>query len=205
MNDLFKDVTVEDFKDFYSRDFHGMFLPIWNDTTTYYKNDIVFYTLDPDSLQGQFYKALSENTAMTPPEHSEGQSAVWELVEGLSVYNYITDKDINKAMWQAYLNGNEDFGANEEDKICIFLHLVAFYLVMDLKNASAGLNSSYSGLVASKSVGSVSESYNFPQWIVNSPLYSIYSQNGYGMKYLSLIIPYLSTTILFSTGRTTFG
>lgn len=205
MNDLFKEVTVEDFKDFYARDFYGMFLPVYSDLITYNKGDIVFYTLDPDSLQGQFYKALSTNIGQTPPEHSTGESAVWEIVEGLSVYNYITDKDINKAMWQAYLNGNEDFGANEEDKICIFLHLVAFYLVMDLKNASAGLNSSYSGLVASKSVGSVSESYNFPQWIVNSPLYSIYSQNGYGMKYLSLIIPYLSTTILFSTGRTTFG
>ena len=205
MNELFYNVTPEDFKSFYARDFHGMFLPIYSDLTTYNKGDIVFYTLDSESLNGQFYKALSTNIGQTPPDHSTGEGAVWELVEGLSVYNYITDNDIIKAMWQAYLNGNEEFGQNEEDKVFIYLHLVAFYLVMDLKNASAGLNSSYAGLVASKSVGSVSESYNFPQWLVNSPLYSIYSQNGYGMKYLSLILPYISTTILFSPGRTTLG
>lgn len=194
MNELFLTVSVDDFKDFYARDFYNMFLPVWSSDNTYNKNDVVYYT------DKKFYVSKKdENTAL--PTNTTN----WQVNYSLKVFNYITDEDIQKAMWQAYLNGNEDFGANDDEKIFIFLHLVAFYLVMDLKNASAGLNSSYAGLVASKSVGSVSESYNFPQWIVNNPLYSIYSQNGYGMKYLSLIIPYLSTTILFSTGRTTLG
>lgn len=152
----------------------------------------IFSTVTIEQFKGYFFRDfpfLPNDCEISPEER----------------YNYVTDEDISKAMMQAQINANERFGNNDNEKVFIFLHLVAFYLVMDLKNASAGVNSTYSGLVASKSVGDVSESYNFPQWIVNSPLYSIYSQNGYGMKYLSLIIPYLSVTVLFSTGRTTFG
>ena len=194
MNEIFTTVSVDDFKDFYARDFYNMFLPVWSSDNTYNKDDVVYYT------DKKFYVSKKDNNTALPTDTTN-----WQVNYSLKVFNYITDEDIQKAMWQAYLNGNDAFGADDSEKIFIFLHLVAFYLVMDLKNASAGLNSSYAGLVASKSVGSVSESYNFPQWIVNNPLYSIYSQNGYGMKYLSLIIPYLSTTILFSTGRTTLG
>lgn len=194
MNEIFTTVSVDDFKDFYARDFYNMFLPVWSSDNTYNKDDVVYYT------DKKFYVSKKDNNTALPTDTTN-----WQVNYSLKVFNYITDEDIQKAIWQAYLNGNDAFGADDSEKIFIFLHLVAFYLVMDLKNASAGLNSSYAGLVASKSVGSVSESYNFPQWIVNNPLYSIYSQNGYGMKYLSLIIPYLSTTILFSTGRTTLG
>ena len=192
MNDLFKTVTADQFKAYYFRDFP--YLPYYDSDKTYFKGDVVYNNDDCN-----FYKSkVDNNTAAL------SNTTNWEVTKG-DVLNYITDTDIEKAIGQALLSANEEFGENREDKIIIFLHLVAFYLVMDLKNSSAGLNSSYSGLVASKSVGSVSESYNVPQWLANSPLYSIYSQNGYGMKYLSLISPYLSTTILFSTGRTTLG
>lgn len=190
MNDLFKTVTIEQFKSYYFRDFP--FLPVYIANKAYFTGDIVYYN-------NNFYKSLSDANTSSPDD-----SQSWELVQD-DVNNYVTDNDIEKALGQALLNANESFGANDDDKITIFLHLVAFYLVMDLKNASSGINSSYSGLVASKSVGDVSESYNFPTWITNNPLYSIYSQNGYGMKYLSLIIPYLSVTILFSRGRSTCG
>ena len=190
MNDLFKTVTVEQFKSYYFRDFP--FLPVWVEGQVYFTGDIVYY-------ESNFYKSLTDNNTALPTDTDN-----WEVIQG-SVYNYVTDEDIEKALGQAILNANEAFGADDDEKITIFLHLAAFYLVMDLKNASTGVNSSYSGLVASKSVGSVSESYNFPQWIVNNPLYSIYSQNGFGMKYLSLIIPYLSCTVLFSRGGTTIG
>ena len=195
MNDVFKSVTVEEFKAFYARDFYNMFLPVWVATKAYAKDDIVYYT------DNNFYKALVANTGVIP----SSDTTKWQVVTGLSVFNYITDDDIRKAMAQALTAANEDFGEDDDEKKRIFLHLVAFFLVLDLKNASAGLNSSYAGLVASKSVGSVSTSYNFPQWIINSPLYSIYSQNGYGLKYLSLILPYLGCTVLFSTGRTTLA
>lgn len=189
---IFSTVTIEQFKEYYMRDFP--FLPYYISYKTYKKGDIVY-----DNDSDTFYESLVNNNTA---ELTNTQS--WKVIPG-DKYSYVTDEDISKAMTQAQLNANERFGNNCNEKIYIFMHLVAFYLVMDLKNASAGINSAYSGLVASKSVGDVSESYNFPQWVVNSPLYSIYSQNGYGMKYLSLIIPYLSVTIMFSQGRTTFG
>lgn len=194
MNDLFKTVTAEQFKSYYARDFYNLYLPVWDADKTYFKGNVIYYT------DGNFYTSLTDNNTALPSDTEN-----WQITPHLSIYNYITDDDINRALGQALLNANDSFGADDNEKITIFLHLAAFYLVMDLKNASAGLNSSYAGLTASKSVGSVSESYNFPQWVVNNPLYSIYSQNGYGMKYLSLIIPYLSCTVIFSRGRTTLG
>lgn len=192
MNEIFHTVTADQFKAYYFRDFP--YLPYYDSDKTYFKGDVVYSDDDCN-----FYKSkVDNNTAAL------SNTTNWEVTKD-DVLSYITDMDIEKAIGQATLSANEDFGNSNEEKIMIFLHLVAFYLCLDMKNAATGINSSYAGLVSSKSVGSVSESYNFPQWVVNSPMYSLYSQNGYGMKYLSLIIPYLSCTVLFSTGRTTIG
>nr|DAJ74731.1 MAG TPA: head to tail adaptor [Caudoviricetes sp.] len=190
MNDIFKTVTTEQFKEYFFRDFP--FLPLYKEGKVYWTDDVVYYN-------EFFYKSLIDNNTSLPTD-----TEAWEVTKD-DVFNYVTDADIQKAMSQAIINANERFGYTNEEKINIYLHLIAFYLVVDLKNASAGVNSTYAGLVASKSVDGVSVSYNFPQWMMNNPLYSIYNQNGYGMKYLSLILPYLSITILFSPGRTTYG
>lgn len=189
-NNIFKNITIEQFKEYFFRDFP--YLPVWVKGKIYFTGDIVYFNQN-------FYKSLVDNNTATPNE-----TEMWQVTAG-NVQDYVTDADITRAMSQAYINANYDFGSTDEERIMIYLHLIAFYLVMDWQNASMGVNSGYSGLVASKSVGDVSESYNFPQWMMNSPLYSLYSSNGFGMKYLSLIIPYLSCTILFSRGRTTWG
>lgn len=189
-DNIFKNITIEQFKEYFFRDFP--YLPVWVEGKMYFTGDIVYFNQN-------FYKSLVDNNTATPNE-----TEMWQATAG-KVQDYVTDADITRAMSQAYINANYDFGSTDEERIMIYLHLIAFYLVMDWQNASMGVNSGYSGLVASKSVGDVSESYNFPQWMMNSPLYSLYSSNGFGMKYLSLIIPYLSCTILFSRGRTTWG
>ena len=190
MNDIFKTVTVEEFKQYFFRDFS--YLPLWDSLKSYMKGDLVYY-----DENGYFYKSLVDDNEGLPTETTK-----WQRVPG-NKYDYITDEDITKAMSQAIINANSRFGNSCQEKRTIYLHLVAFYLVMDWKNAAAGAASAYSGLVASKSVGDVSESYNFPTWLMNSPLYSLYATNGFGLKYLSLILPYLSCTIMFSTGRST--
>lgn len=189
-DNIFKNITIEQFKEYFFRDFP--YLPVWVKGKIYFTGDIVYFNQN-------FYKSLVDNNTATPNE-----TEMWQVTAG-NVQDYVTDADITRAMSQAYINANYDFGSTDEERIMIYLHLIAFYLVMDWQNASMGVNSGYSGLVASKSVGDVSESYNFPQWMMNSPLYSLYSSNGYGMKYLLLIIPYMSCTILFSRGRTTWG
>lgn len=186
----FDTVTVEQFKEYFFRDFS--YLPLFVAGKIYFVGDIVYY-------ENNFYKSLIDNNTFSPED-----VGAWEPTRG-NINDYVTDADIQRAMSQAIVNANYRFGNNDTERINIYLHLIAFYLVLDWRNAAAGVNSGYSGLVASKSVGDVSESYNFPQWMINNPLYSLYSSNGYGMKYLSLIIPYLSCTILFSPGRTTWG
>lgn len=189
MTDIFKTVTVEQFKEYFFRDFS--YLPVYVEGKVYFTDDIVYY-------DNNFYKSLVDNNTSVPSVNSEN----WAVTAG-NIKDYVTDADITRAMSQAYVNANYDFGSTNNERIMIYLHLIAFYLVLDWQNASGGVNSGYAGLVSSKSVGDVSESYNFPQWMMNNPLYSLFSSNGYGMKYLSLIIPYLSCTILFSRGRTT--
>ena len=187
---IYENVTIQQFKEYFFRDFS--YLPLWIEGKAYFTGDVVYY-------ENNFYKSLVDANTAIPTDADN-----WELTQD-STLNYITDMDIERAMSQAIINANYRFGSNDTERINIYFHLIAFYLVMDWRNASAGVNSAYAGMVDSKSVGDVSESYYFPQWLTALPVYSLYSQNGYGLKYLSLILPYMSITILFSKGRSTVG
>lgn len=191
MTSIFKNVTVEKFKSFFFRDFP--YLPIWDSEKTYWSGDIVYYEND-------FYTSNIDNNVDNEPNQSDD----WKKVKG-DILDYVTDNDIQKAMSQAINNCNENFGDNCEEKINIYLHLIAFYLVMDLKNAQTGINGGVAGAVSSTHVGDVSESYAIPQWMMTDPMYSMFAQNGYGLKYLSLIAPYLAVTVMFSQGTSTYG
>lgn len=189
--DLFENVTVEQFKEYFYRDFP--FLPIYDAEKTYFEGDIVY-------KDGIFYTSLTNCNV----GRDVSEIGYWKCIR-IDEYDYVLDKDVEKAMGQARISANERYGETDEEKINIFLHLVAFYLTIDLKNASTGVSGAYTGVVSSKSVGDVSESYALPQWVLKSPMYSIYAQNGFGLKYLSLIAPYLAVTILYSRGDSTVG
>lgn len=188
---ILNNVTVEQFKAYFFRDFS--YLPVWDSKKTYWNGDVVYY-------EHSFYSSNTDNNEDNEPDKSED----WVKVKG-DIYEYVTDEDIQKAMSQALNNCNENFGEDCDEKINIYLHLVAFYLVMDLKNAQTGLNGGVAGAVTSTHVGDVSESYAIPQWMLENPMYSMFAQNAYGLKYLSLIAPYLAITILYSRGNSTFG
>lgn len=190
VQDIYNTVTVEQFKEYFFRDFS--FLPLYIERKTYWIGDIVYY-------ENNFYQSLIDNNTSFPTDTEN-----WKAVKG-NTYDYVTDADIERAMSQAYINRNYRFGSTDEERINIYLHLIAFYLVMDMRNASMEINGAYQGLTTSRNVDGVSESWAVPQWMLNSPVYGIFAQNGYGMKYLSLILPYISCPILFSPGRTTYG
>ena len=99
----------------------------------------------------------------------------------------IVDMDIEKAFAEAMFVFNKELFAENEVKTA-FMYLAAHYLVIDLKNSSRGLKGAFSGLMSSKSVGSVSVGYTMPTWIMENPLYSLIAQTPYGVKYLSLVI-----------------
>lgn len=183
-------VTVDDFKNLFTRDFP--YLPLYVDGKIYFKGDVVYYN-------EYFYTSLIEANS-TPPTDTTS----WELTND-SVNNYIQDSDIERAFLEAKLNFNPAFWTDDKTAIMVYLYLVAHYLVVDLNNASNPLGMGFMGFTQSKSVGSVSESYGIPQWMLNNQILSQFAMTGYGRKYLSLIQPYLIGNIILSPGRTTYG
>lgn len=114
----------------------------------------------------------------------------------------VMDADLNKAFAEARANFNQSlFGTDEQLKIAFF-YLAAHYLVTDLQNASAGLSGSGLNVVASRSVGSVSESYAIPEQYLKDPILSFISKTGYGQKYLSLVLPLLIGNVQSVAGWT---
>lgn len=178
-------VTVDDFKTQFPR-FTPVYLPVYVEGKTYFNGDIVYYN-------ELFYQCIVENTVELPTVETD-----WKLINQ-DVLNYTRDEDIENAMAEASVNFNESLFDDEQAKL-IFLYLTAYYLTYDLQNATGAVQT---GVITSKSVGSVSESYGIPTSFLNNPTYSLYAKNGYGLKYLSLIIPYLQGNILFFKGATT--
>lgn len=191
MQNIFKMVTIEQFKEYFFRDFP--FLNYYDDVKVYKQNAEVY-----DEESDTFYKSLIANNT----EELTNEQA-WQVIDD-DKFNYVTNEDIQKAMSQAIV-GAKIYGDDCNQSVNIYLHLIAYYLVVDLKNSSQGINSSFIGTLSGKHVGDVSESYAIPQWMQSDPMYSMYGQNGYGLKYLSLIAPYMACTILFSRGDSTCG
>lgn len=183
-------VSVEDFKALFSRDFP--YLPEYIPGKAYFKGDLVYY-------ENNFYTSLIDGN-LTEPTNTTN----WKLAN-VTEDNYIQDSDIMRAFEEANVNFNNDLFKDCGTAKMVYLYLAAHYLVIDLNNASNPLALGLMGFTQSKSVGSVSESYGIPTWVTNSRSLGLYAQTGYGRKYLSLILPYLTGNFIFTRGRTTYG
>lgn len=179
-------VTTDDFRSQFPR-FTPVYLPIYINKT-YYNGDVVYHN-------NTFYQCIVANTNNIPTVATD-----WKQIN-TSVLNYTQDSDIINAMAEAQVNFNEDLFSDCCTAKLVFLYLTAYYLTVDFQNAMSPMAGG--GIVQSKTVGSVSESYGLPQWMLNSPILGMYAQNGYGRKYLSLIRPYLVGNIILSKGNTT--
>lgn len=182
-------ITVAEFKALFSRDFP--YLPEWIFGKVYFKDDIVYQ-------YGNFYKSLADANTDEPP------STKWQIYND-NENNYITDNDISRAFTEAKINFNPQLFKCCEVVNVVFCYLAAHYLVIDLNNAQNPLALGFMGFTQSKHVGSVSESYGIPQWMMNNSKLSLYAQTGYGRKYLSLIQPYLTGNIICTPGAINFG
>lgn len=184
-------VPVEYFKALFSRDFP--YLPEYNYGQAYFINDVVYY-------EDNFYKSLTDGNVTVPTDTDN-----WVLTPD-SVNNYIQDSDIERAFEEAKGSFNTALFSDCNTAQMYYCYVAAHYLVMDINNAQNALSMGFNGMVASKSVGSVSESYGIPQWVMNNPLLAMFAQTGYGRKYLMHIIPLARAGALIHTpGRTTFG
>lgn len=118
--------------------------------------------------------------------------------------NFITDNDISKACDQALINFNPGLFGNNADATIVFWWLWAFYLVYDLQTSAKGISSQSKFPISSNSVGGVSVTYSIPEKYAKEPALSVFTQNGYGMKYLSLVLPNLVGNVSTAFGTTTY-
>lgn len=182
-------INYTDFKDMFFRDFP--YLNIWAVSETYNTDDEVYY-----SVNGFFYRCLNDTVSTVPTDTND-----WLKITD-TVNNYILDADIQKAFIEARMNFNQSLFASDTEIQLAYLYLTAMYLVVDLRNSSQGINSKGLYNAQSQSVGNVSESLHIPDAIVKNPAYHIYTTNGYGMKYLSFVLPKLVGNVGTVTGGT---
>lgn len=187
---IFDCINEESFKAQFPR-FSPQYLSsiYYEENKTYFKNDVVYYN---DS----FYICIVESTTESPEVASK-----WKIYND-SVLNYTQDVDIANAIGEAKVNFNENLFPNKNLASMIFLYLVAHYLTVDFNNA---IGSNNVGILTSKSVGSVSEGYSIPTWLNESSALSVYASTGYGIKYASLIRPYIIGNIMLFKGGPTIA
>lgn len=185
---IFDDLTIEDFKNQFPR-FSPMYLTdaMYSVIKPYYKNNVVYFN-------DNFYICIVDTTNTDPTDTDS-----WRLYDD-SVLNYTQDSDILNAYNEAKVNFNESLFAKKETALMVFLYLTAHYLTVDFNNAIGANNV---GIPTSKSVGSVSEGYTIPKWLMDNAQLSVYSSTGYGIKYASLIKPYLIGNVMIFKGGPT--
>ena len=101
----------------------------------------------------------------------------------------VKDSDISKAQMNASFGMNEGLFGVESEYQFLYNILTAHYLVMNLKSSSQGLSGTFSWLEGSKSVGSVSQSFSIPQTVSENPLFATLGKTGYGVQYLTILLP----------------
>lgn len=173
-------ITVADFKAQFPRDFPYFSCIAYDPTKVYNTGDEVWYA--PNNL---FYQALQDGIMGVTP----GTAATKWCKYPDSLSNWVQDSDITRAFAEATIACNQALLSTPAQITLGYLYLTAHYLCNDLKAALAGVNSSGAFPVASRSVGSVSESYAIPEAYTQNPILAMYTQSSYGMKYLALILP----------------
>lgn len=119
----------------------------------------------------------------------------------LPPYDLIQDLDIQNAFSDALALFNPGLFCDDATQTNAFLLLTAFCLVQNIKNSDGGTDSSAGSFpVSSRSVGSVSEAYMIPDAYKDSPVLASYTANGYGMKYLQLVLPQLIGNVVAVAG-----
>ncbi len=112
---------------------------------------------------------------------------------------YVFDFDIEKAFGEAKTILNQGLFSDDDSIRLAYLYLSAHYLGVDLRAAQGGIDSVGSFPVASRSV---SESYQIPDSYRDNAQYAFFTSSGYGMKFLSMVIPRLVGNVVAVAGWT---
>lgn len=127
--------------------------------------------------------------------------------------DYVTDADLLKVLGtpnsdpndgEAMINFNSDVFGSDAQATKVFMYLAAFTLVFNLQNSAKGISSQSKFPISSNSVGGVSVNFQLPERYARDPYLSQFTANGYGMRYLSLALPYLIGNVAVQPGMTTW-
>lgn len=118
--------------------------------------------------------------------------------------DFIMDSDISRAIVEAEVHFNSGLFASESQATNTFMYLVAFCLVRNLQNSAKGISSQSKFPISNTSVGGVSVGFSIPEPYLKDPVLSSYTQNGYGMRYLELVLPFCVGNIGIIEGGTTW-
>ena len=107
----------------------------------------------------------------------------------------VTDDDIGNAFNMLTNIGigisNQDLYPSQSAYNTAFLFLAAHYLVLNLRNASQGINGQYNWIQNSKAVQGVSESFTVPEKFTQNALLAQFVKTNYGSMWLNFVEPYL--------------
>lgn len=104
----------------------------------------------------------------------------------------VTDYDITRAIQAAVMfNMNAAIFSSQSAFTYAYNLLVAHYLCETVLAGGTGLGGKAEWLTKSKSVGNVSEEFDIPKRVLNSPFLSKLSKTTYGAQFLELVSPQL--------------
>lgn len=105
--------------------------------------------------------------------------------------DFIQDQDITNAFADAQVSLNQALLPDDPTITIAYLYLTAHCLCVNIQAANGGINNPAAMPVNARNVGSVSESYTIPEEYTESAQLATYTQTSYGLKYLSIMLPYL--------------
>lgn len=123
----------------------------------------------------------------------------------------IRDADISNAIAASRSLYNSRLWADDDERKTVFLLLVAHYVYVlaqaagGLSLTKGGLTSTSEGLVVSRSVGPVSETYDYPERVRNSLVLSQLLKSPYGQLYLQAVTPRLVGGMMIVPGWSEYG
>ena len=171
------EISISGFKTRFTR--HFPFVNIWDVSEEYSIGDKVLYTVN-----NRMYSSIINNNTNNLPTDTES----W-LLDSDNSNNYINDADIERAFNKANILINSTI-IEATQLIECFMLLSAHYLALEIQQSLVGIGQSNGYKVTtSKSVGSISESYDTPKHLYSSLTAVGFTTTQYGIQYWTMIEP----------------
>lgn len=174
---------------------YGLFNPaLWNNTIPTFSATITGDTVATNPTISN----LSSVTGLLPGQLVTGSGVPGGstiLLVGASSIVISANATLTATAVSLVVGGSSGYSVAEST--IAYCYLTAHLLVLSLQNSGGlgaplsyqGAGSSGGGVVSSKTAGSVSLSYELPEYVKNSATLSQYLRTGYGQKYLQMVAP----------------